>query len=61
MIEETLKKIESRIRDAEAISGKGKSELLTLRLDAEVGDHKPLKDTRGARRKHHRLHRPLDA
>ena len=30
MIEETLKKIESRIRDAEAISGKGKSELLTL-------------------------------
>jgi hypothetical protein len=30
MIEETIKKIESRIRSAEAITGKSKSELLTL-------------------------------
>jgi hypothetical protein len=40
MIEETIKKIESRIRAAEAISGKGKSELLTLvsTLKSEITD-----------------------
>ena len=30
MIEETIKKIEARIKSAEAITGKSKSELLTL-------------------------------
>ena len=38
MIEETIEKIESRIRAAEAISGTGKNELLTLgsKLKSEI-------------------------
>ena len=40
MIEETLKKIESRIKSAEAITGKNKSDLLSLvsTLKSEITD-----------------------
>jgi hypothetical protein len=40
MIEETIKKIESRIQSADAISGKNKKELLTLvsTLKSEITD-----------------------